>query len=721
MPFEFETLVGHLYVVGGRSISTAPPGTIVEVSPKKAARGRETDTFFSLVTPSGDNPAPTTFYERMAQHAAERYFDSSGSVTAGMRQVFNGINDDLYAHNQKSGQSYEANVLCAVLRGDDLIIGRVGCAVTLVLHDGAVQSSPESLTDDESLYIPPLGVHPIPKIKMAQFRVGNGSRAVFGDDNLADLDREKLEAALKADDIGAVLIGFKELARLQMTMMGVEFVPPEVETDIPIPVGESTVEISEKLREEATRARQTAETAAAVATTANGTIPTEQSAAERQKKRREKSLRKRVGRGLGNIFLRIGRWFDLLSQMIEHYFGGPDENSRRWMGTPLGAASVIVLPVVIVSAVIVLWISRAGETEFEICMTEAQSFAQNARSLANSERQTVLDAWNLTLDKVDECALLRPDEPTLTSLREEGRAVLDSLFQITRREAQIIESFDRANLSRMVMQGQSLYVLDSANGLVYSISLTSDGLGTTRPGTPIVRSGQTVQGFPVGEIIDIAYNDNGNDNVLVALDREGVVISCSPRFNQCSAQRLLGVETWENPVALTIWSDRLYILDTGIGNGQILRYDRSGGGYNDAPLEYFGGSDAVRPVLRSAIDFDIDDDGDVFVLLSEGRINRYRSGEPLEFEFAVFPEGQTLTNTTSMFLDDTPISQSVYVVDQGQRTIFETTMTGTFQFSYRVFEEVKFDLLSAVVAVPGQAGRELVYAASGNTVFVLQK
>jgi len=44
MPFELEALVGHLYVVNGRTISAPPPGALVEVSPRKAARGREADT-----------------------------------------------------------------------------------------------------------------------------------------------------------------------------------------------------------------------------------------------------------------------------------------------------------------------------------------------------------------------------------------------------------------------------------------------------------------------------------------------------------------------------------------------------------------------------------------------------------------------------------------------------------------------------------------------------
>ncbi len=74
MPIEYEALIGHLYVVGGRAISVAPPGLLVEAAPKRAARGRETDTFFALVTPAGETIAPEAFYERMAQLASDEYF-----------------------------------------------------------------------------------------------------------------------------------------------------------------------------------------------------------------------------------------------------------------------------------------------------------------------------------------------------------------------------------------------------------------------------------------------------------------------------------------------------------------------------------------------------------------------------------------------------------------------------------------------------------------------
>jgi hypothetical protein len=95
MPFEHESLVGYLYLVGGRAISQPPPGALVELAPRRAARGREADTVYLLITPSGEGSASASFYNDLAQTAAAHYFEGTGSVTAGIKSVFNLLNERL--------------------------------------------------------------------------------------------------------------------------------------------------------------------------------------------------------------------------------------------------------------------------------------------------------------------------------------------------------------------------------------------------------------------------------------------------------------------------------------------------------------------------------------------------------------------------------------------------------------------------------------------------
>jgi hypothetical protein len=688
----FEALVGHLYVVGGRAIRTVPPGTLVEVAPHKAARGRELETFFILVLPSGDQIASPSFYENMARTAADTYFDTSGSVTAGLRQVFNKLNSDLFEHNQKQASGYEASVLCAVLRGSDLILGRIGSGIVLFYQNGYVTTFPEDLGDDDTLFLVPLGVHPVPNVKMTQYNATPSTRLVFGDSNVADLNNEQVSSALMSANLNEVLAAFKEMARLNLTLMVCEFVPPDTETGTTIPVGQSTTQIAEKTR-----------TLAATET------PTRQAPG--------KSLDQRARQSVGGAALSLSRLLKLVNQTIDHFFDRDSEGKKGFFASPLGAASIVLLPVLVVSLVVILWLSNTGRSEVDLCIEEAGSRAELARSLAQADRVTLLNAWEATLVKVDECNTLRPGDPILSDMRLEAQTVIDSLNQTTRNEAVWIESLPQARLTRIVAQGNDLYVLDSAISQVYQISLTNDGLRTTRPGTPIpaMRRGGFVSSFPVNDIIDIAFNERLN--VLVALDSDGVLVECRLQFIECTGERLQGTERWVDPVAITVWSDRVYILDTGAGNGQIWRYDRTGDSYSQGPREYFDST--ARPVLRTAIDLAIDGSGNVYVLMAEGVVRRFRDGRILDFGYALFPEGQVPNSARSFFLDDRSTAQSLYVVNQLRRTVYETSFIGSFDAGYRIYEEENFDLLEAVAITPGEGGREIMYAVSGNSVFAI--
>ncbi len=195
MPFEYEALVGYLYVVGGRSISAPPPGTLVEVAPKRVARGREIDTFFTLVIPSGVTVAPAVFYEEMARTGAEQYFNSNGSVTAGIKTVFTHLNGNLYTHNSSDPRHYEASMLCGVLRGADLYIGKVGSGVGLYRADGESQPFPTDFSYREALNTPALGVQPEAEMRMGRYQVSAGARLILADSGAARLREPRRSTA----------------------------------------------------------------------------------------------------------------------------------------------------------------------------------------------------------------------------------------------------------------------------------------------------------------------------------------------------------------------------------------------------------------------------------------------------------------------------------------------------------------------------------------------
>jgi hypothetical protein len=290
--------------------------------------------------------------------------------------------------------------------------------------------------------------------------------------------------------------------------------------------------------------------------------------------------------------------------------------------------------------------------------------------------------------------------------------VIDGLGQIDRRQTQLIQSFPNAVLTRVVLQGLDMYVLDSQNQRVYRMSLSSDGRSVVSgSSTPLaaMRRGAVVGNSRVGDLIDIAWSSDTTQ--IIALDRNGLLIECSPRFLQdCETQQLLAAERWGNPTRMTFWQGRIYLLDPG--KNQIWRYDSAGGTFGSSPIEYFATEN--RPDITPAVGFGIDDQGYVYVLNGDAQLTRWVSGEQTPFTWVAFPEGQVLDAADSLFLNTDPLDKSLWIVNRASRTIYHTSLAGTFFNAYRAFNEDDFASLTTVIE---DVSQQMVYALSGNAVF----
>jgi hypothetical protein len=713
MAFDYEALVGHLYVVNGRAISTTPPGALVEVAPKKAVRGRETDTFFALVLPSGETTAPALFYEQMAQLCAERYFDSTGSVTSGLRAAFAHLNENLFEHNQRESSHYEATLLCAVLRGSDLYVARIGAGATLYWHEGEMRQFPEDFSNDDALFGIPLGVRMSPDVKMTMYQVTNGSRLVISDPAVADFETAAIQTALTRDDIGEALVGLKDLARGNITLMAVEFVPPEVPTALPVRVTDSTRSLPP-----VPAPASTAEmTAAPTATAPSSASPPRDDGKPRLSDTRGEGVK----RAVGGAAIGAANAIDGVNNTMDRVMPPPKAGDRGFMSTPIAAALALLIPIIVVVVVVFFWLSGTGQSEFDRCVSEAYQAANLARSIDSADMRGTLTAWSAAELVIARCEELRPNDPQMAALHQEAQGVTDSLLAIERRDTGVIDSLPSAILTRVVLQGEDLYVLDDGNDIVYRVALTPDGrnaLAGTRQPIAAMRRGGIVNQFEVGDIIDIAWADNDaglqQGSVITALDSSGVLINCPPSFiQQCSAQQL-NTSPWVQPVAMEFWQGRLYILDPAAN--QIWRYDPSAGAYPNAGIEYFVGEG--RPDIRNAVDFAIDTPGSIYVLLNDGTMLKYTSGQRVGFAYSNFPDGQPLTSVNSMFLNSNPTDLMLYLVSQAEDTVFQTTLAGTFAASYRAGDDAMFDSLADVAV---DSNKDLIYAVSGNSIFVFER
>ncbi|MCI0352190.1 MAG: hypothetical protein L0Z53_22450, partial [Acidobacteriales bacterium] len=427
-----------------------------------------------------------------------------------------------------------------------------------------------------------------------------------------------------------------------------------------------------------------------------------------------------VRRAAGTAALGAGKALEGVNNTLDRVLPLPKAGQKRWLSTPAATGIAVFIPVLVVVVVLIMWLTGTGQSEFDLCVSDTNQAAEVARGVASSDVIGTLAAWNAVLVFVDECNAIRTGDPSIAALMGEARTVIDALLQITRRPAARIEALPSAVLRHGVLQGEDLYVLDDGNDYVYRLVLTTEGTGLAAPREPIqaMRRQGTVNQFTIDDIIDIAYTEDGSGvsqgNVITALDRNGVLVDCPPRFLQnCSAQQI-NTDTWNNPVAMHFWRGRLYLLDPA-GN-QLWRYDPSGGAYPNTPLEYFVGEG--RPDIRNAVDFAIDAEGTVYILTGDGEMLRYISGTREGFDFANFPEQESLTGVTSMFLSTNPVDLMVYFVNPSNRTIFQTTYTGAFVNSYRAENEEQFAQVADVVV---DANKRIMYVLSGSLVLAFRR
>ncbi len=697
MAFELEALVGHLYIVGGRVIHVNPPGALAEVAPASAAPGREGDTFFILIVPSGAI-APTTFYEQLARLAAERYFNMSGSVNIALRTMFHLINRNLYEHNQEHGKSgqqqFETSMIAAVLHEDDMYVARVGPVVSVLQTAGLTLTFPEDLSDDEPLFSVPLGLLAEPEVSMVRYGVNAGSRLLLSDANLADIPSERLTSILLENDIEKVLDTLRHTIKIQSQLMLVELVPPEFESPVLAVPGESSHEVSQRLGEARVQLEQETE---------EWRLP------------RRGNFGSLLRWGLARLAGRLAAVLLFFAELFQRLFPLPELGPQRRLSSGSVITTVLLIPLAIVAIVVLFWVTNLGQTEFEQCLGRLQNTANLARSIDSSNRRSVTSAWNAALQVADACADMRADDPVVAGMRQEAQSFLDVLHNVKRREIIPLINFENAVITRLRLRGTDMYALDKENELVYRIKLSDAGTEVLHhEPVPRMHLGISFDGFTIGQIADIAFDDyTGN---LAMLDENGTLVRCQTQFIlTCDAQRVLNADTWQKPTSLTIWDRKLYILDSE--GGQIWKYEPSGSNYVSAPREYFAGS--AQPNLRNVVDFTISEDGKVYILYADGVLKKYSGGIEEAFAFSGFNEGSEphVVRTEGFYLNDGPFTPGFFVISRGSRTILETTVAGTFMDSYQPFELEKLELMSAVVAYPEQ---DVLYVASGNTIFLLQ-
>jgi hypothetical protein len=298
--------------------------------------------------------------------------------------------------------------------------------------------------------------------------------------------------------------------------------------------------------------------------------------------------------------------------------GAADGSLWRWMA--LG------LPVLVILIVAITYWKRGVDRQvrYDAIVSEVGAQLEVAATADEVQARQALEtaqAAFVDVDWTDEQA------QQIAALQQAVRERLDALNRVHRLDGyQTLYSYPASGAAeQIVVQGDDVYVLDRLSDRVYHHRLDETGAAfESAEADLLVRKGDRPgSAGVVGELVGMAWMSGGegaNAGSLLVLAQDGQLLAYNPAWSRLTGTMLPASETWQYPVAVSTYTGNFYILDAG--TRQVLRYRRSGPGYNVEPEPYFA-HDA--PEVANAIDMVID--GFIYLLLQDGRIKKYLRGD----------------------------------------------------------------------------------------------
>ncbi len=413
----------------------------------------------------------------------------------------------------------------------------------------------------------------------------------------------------------------------------------------------------------------------------------------------------------------------------------PLMRGRRRGGGGLGPGSLILLfsIVVVIAMFIVLFIRReeapAGAPPAQA--SDTQTPAAAAPEPAATGQADAADSFARAKSFYDAALKEDDDLPALAALQDASEAANRAgslgytISEVNRLLAQIDDERDiRYKVTRVATSatitefGESgaghaieqiavyqdrQYVIDAVNGQVMEFT-------DPKRGQTVLRVGEQIGQVGVADIVAVVSRDMS----LLVIDSNFNMFSIVPG-QRPQQLRIVGTDQWKDPVAFDNFQNNFYVLDR-IAN-RIHKYIPTPGGYEVEPSDFFDPAEGVD--ISTARDMAID--GDIYILLEDNSILKYRAGQQMRFQ--IIGEDRPIQSASLIFTSQE--SDSLFIVDEGNRRIIEVDIRdgneGMFlrQFLFRGADDFFADIRG--IWVRQEDGRLLVLGADSLRQFVLPK
>jgi hypothetical protein len=612
----------------------------------------------------------------MLSAAQAAFYEASGGQSAALIRAIRAAHAVLARANEALPEAdWRAGMSAAAMQGDDLIIAQAGPALIMMGHPKTIDQYPAQAGPVGSA----LGGPERPEVELYRTTVEPGGMLMLAQsDWLTSVPPEALAAVAAAEnprlasDYLAQLAGEAELSAL---LVAFSLAIPEVRDEtfggpVILPDG-----LSHPAASVATPSAAPFDELPPVARPAPA-APTEVGAPADAPPRR----------GFLDRFVRAPRARPVAPEPVEPEPVEPEpepalkpmreETGRR---SPWGLLlALIVIPLVVVALVVaMLWFrTRTADAEFQQTLTGAETAITEARGLSD-EAAARLRLGNAR-DFLDKARAARPDDAQLAKLQADYGEVLGRVNRITPLYGLMpLWQFRETGrkLNRILLGGDSLFVLDIGKGEVVRFTLSKLGDSVT-PANPdvVIRKGQTAGNAAISDLVDADWATAvGNQRSrMLALDTAGGLLSYDVTWG-ATRIALAGREKFGLPQLVKSYGGNLYIVDTKAG--QLWRYRPTEKGYEGQPEPYFA---AATKVDLSGVQ-SVEIDGTVWVLFADGRLLKFFGGEQKAFELKGLPDPLSAPTAVVSQLD----GDLLYIADSGNGRILEFTKEGQFQRQFR--------------------------------------
>ena len=720
---NLQAVTGQLHILDGvTQQQTAVPGLLAQPAPRSVARGRERDFLFIHLALSGPPNETAALSEDLLDLISRRYYKSSGSITAALRQAILEANQQLLTFNLSGAQiTREGAITCVVLRDDELFTLQVGEAQALIGRNYGVERMPPKPPNP----MIPLGRTVNADIRYYHHRLQEGDTLLLLDPRLAHLETAVFYDTLIDADIDTSLRELQQtVGNDSARLMVVSFA-----SDLPLNMPDAAHPLTRTSRILPVISQPRRDPQAAPA--GGQPVPT-----NRPRRENEADIPAQVERtarqATAQAFFGLSWFTNFLADVLDR-FRSPTtdvkeaEAAETAVGWALPALIAVVIPLVVVGVVLSVFLQRGqGQRLAEVKQEMALNLGLADQAGGEAEQR---DYYTQVLILANEAETqLRAGDADVARFRSQAQSALDFLDDITRLNATPLFTFpEGARLTAVTLPtgfADSLYVLDGGSGIVYRFRLAEDGLLAADTPEPVLFPQQAVGSHIVGPLVDLLWRPQGQSvsrDGLAVLDTTGALLSYRPNFGDTLVANLGLASQWQAPVAMATYDERLYILD--IQAEQIWRYFPTGDQFEvDADNEVL--SFGEDPALAEATDFDIfNEDGSLVIVYRDGRI-RYYDTRSLRRQWdeqtmqEINPDVSQLISPTAVHFVGRGLPSAVYVGDAGSGRILQmNTRAGQVLIQYRANNEQGEELFFQLNDFSVTEDLQTIYFITDNTLY----